>query len=74
MEIRAKEMGMIYPDEVRHCPITREEGRKMIRRLYTSAMGMILQEKRQSNISNNLSNIETNAFKSKKLSLGHLTE
>lgn len=46
----------------------------MIRGLYTSAMGMILQEKRQSNISNNLSNIETNAFKSKKLSLGHLTE
>jgi flagellar basal-body rod protein FlgG len=39
----------------------------MIRGLYTSAMGMILQEKRQSNISNNLSNIETNAFKKQEI-------
>src|SRR5690554_6004156 len=39
----------------------------MIRGLYTSAMGMILQEKRQSNVSNNLANIETNAFKKQEL-------
>lgn len=39
----------------------------MIRGLYTSAMGMIVQEKRQANVSHNLSNIETNSFKQQKL-------
>lgn len=35
----------------------------MIRGLYTGAMGMIVQEKRQSNVSQNLANVETPAFK-----------
>jgi flagellar basal-body rod protein FlgF len=35
----------------------------VIRSLYTGAMGMIVQEKRQESVSNNLSNIETNSFK-----------
>src|SRR5690554_1373652 len=39
----------------------------MIRGLYTSAMGMIVQEKRQANVSNNLSNVETNSFKKQKI-------
>lgn len=39
----------------------------MIRGLYTSAMGMIVQQKRQENVSNNLGNIETNGFKKQEL-------
>ena len=39
----------------------------MIRGLYTSAMGMIVQEKRQANVSQNLANIETNSFKQQEL-------
>lgn len=39
----------------------------MIRGLYTSAMGMIVQEKRQASVSQNLSNIETNSFKKQKI-------
>lgn len=39
----------------------------MIRGLYTGAMGMIVQEKRQANVSQNLSNIETNSFKQQEL-------
>ncbi|HHY81533.1 MAG TPA: flagellar basal-body rod protein FlgF [Clostridiales bacterium] len=39
----------------------------MIRGLYTSAMGMIVQQKRQENVSHNLSNIETNSFKQQEL-------
>ena len=39
----------------------------MIRGIYTSAMGMIVQEKRQANVSQNLANVETNAFKKQKM-------
>ena len=39
----------------------------MIRGLYTSAMGMIVQEKRQENVSQNLANIETPSFKQQEL-------
>ncbi|SJZ52375.1 flagellar basal-body rod protein FlgF [Garciella nitratireducens] len=39
----------------------------MIRGLYTSAMGMITQQKRQENVSNNLANIETNGFKKQEI-------
>jgi flagellar basal-body rod protein FlgF len=39
----------------------------LIRGLYTSAMGMIVQEKRQANISQNLANIQTNSFKQQKV-------
>lgn len=39
----------------------------MIRGLYTSAMGMIVQEKRQANVSQNLSNVETNSFKKQEI-------
>ena len=39
----------------------------MIRGLYTSAMGMIVQGKQQENISQNLSNIETNSYKQQQI-------
>ena len=39
----------------------------MIRGLYTSAMGMIVQEKRQANVSQNLANVETNSFKQQQI-------
>lgn len=39
----------------------------MIRGLYTGAMGMIVQEKRLNNVSQNLANVETNAFKKQKM-------
>jgi len=39
----------------------------MIRGLYTSAMGMIVQEKRQENVSQNLANIETNSYKQQEI-------
>lgn len=39
----------------------------MIRGLYTSAMGMIVQEKRQDNVSHNLANIETTSFKQQEI-------
>lgn len=39
----------------------------MIRGLYTSAMGMVVQQKRQENISQNLANIETNSFKKQEM-------
>lgn len=39
----------------------------MIRGLYTSAMGMIVQEKRQANVSQNLANVETTSFKKQEL-------
>src|SRR5690606_25544764 len=35
----------------------------MIRGLYTSAMGMVVQEKRQEKVSHNLANIETYSYK-----------
>lgn len=39
----------------------------MMRGLYTSAMGMIVQQKRQENISQNLANIETNSYKKQEM-------
>jgi diguanylate cyclase (GGDEF)-like protein len=39
----------------------------VIRGLYTSAMGMIVQEKRQANVSHNLANIETTSFKQQEI-------
>jgi len=39
----------------------------MIRGLYTSAMGMIVQERRQANVSQNLSNVETNSFRQQQI-------